>query len=231
MSTPLKHESRHIAKKIILGVTTAVCTSAAIYFLGFNRSPAKASEVEIKKITIKAWKDYVKLENAEQPRYDTSLARVRREAITMDGYYQMNTDIYKEFRAKFEAIKATEDIDREFYLLLDQRIKNKDMEYTGFQKYFRTFRSILDSTTITNGQKSYLISELNTELNGRRNNFIERVGRSVEDISSSLTRKYKYPFSIKDFTFNTYYQTLKEAKQEQNRKLKEMPAPTDPSGQ
>ena len=217
----IKKESKHIAKRVLIGVITAVLTTAVVYYLGFNRSASRASQIEIKKNTIKAWKAYVTIENEVQPKYDSNLAKVRRQALDLFAYRSQDSLISERFIEDLGELKKTADIDNEFALLLETRIGYKRQEMSDFFIYFNKFRQIGDSAISQEG-KSILLKELNDEHERQRQNFIERVGRSIEDVSLSLTKKFKYPFQIEDFGFNLFYQTLKRSH------LNTQPAPKEP---
>ena len=227
MADSVTSESKHILKRVLVGVLTAVVTTATIYFLGFNRSEERASAIEIKKNTIKVWKDFVKLENELQPKHDSSLARVRRGAYTLPQYRAADSIIGNNFIIALTKLSETGEIDREFKLMLQNRIEYKKLEMENFYNYYNEFNRI-GSQPISLELMNEEIQELNTQHDSKRNNFIERVGRGLEDVTEALAKKYKYPFSIKEFHFNLFYQTLKTAKQRKVQ-LPEEPAPSDPN--
>lgn len=221
------NESKTAAKRIVVGVLTAIVTTVTIYFLGFNRNPEKVTTIEIKKVTVKAWREFASLENATDVQYDSNLSRVRRLAITLDQYKNKDSTLAIEFLGKLEKIRDTKNLDKELKLFLDTRVSYKQQELQNFISYFERFKAINDSA-ISFQAKTYLIQELNEELNNKRTNFIERVGRNIETVAASLKKRYNYPFTIQDFTFSLYYQSLKKAK-DRTAPPSEEPAPSDPN--
>src|SRR6185295_6719805 len=77
MAHPVLLESKHILKRVLIGVATGVSGAAIIYFLGYYRHP-KVSEEQIKKTTIKVWKSFVEAENNTLTGFDSSVAKLNR---------------------------------------------------------------------------------------------------------------------------------------------------------
>ncbi len=226
MASKVSSESKHIAKRVIIGVVTGVVTTASIYFLGFNRSPNKASQIEVKKNTVKAWRTFVDLENAVQPKYDSNLAKSRRSEITALEYRSRDSLVASEYIQRLTDLQQEKDLDQDFTLMLDRHINYIRQQMNNAYTYVGTFARILD-TAISFEEKSEMIKDLNKELEDKRTNLIERTGRNIESVSFALARKYKYPFQISDFHFNLFYQTLKKSKVRASE-LPEEPAPSDP---
>lgn len=206
------HETKAAAKRIGIGVATAIVTSAVIYFLGFNRSKPKASTAEVKKNTIRVWKDYVKLENLLQPKHDTVFAQTVRGALTMEESRSQDSLISEEFIQQISTLKDGAQIDKDLFILLNDRIDYKRQEMSYARYYMSRFIVFRDSL-MSADYRNYLIKELNTQSNGRRANATERLGRNIEEQAAMLEKKYKYPFRLKDFFFYDLYLSIKASRQ------------------
>src|ERR1700759_3428098 len=96
MAHPVVHESKHIAKRVLIGVTTSVLGAAIVYFL-YNRGPDKPSDVEVKKNTITAWHKYVDMENELGTSSDSNLAKVNRALISDAAQYEKQKQAIASF--------------------------------------------------------------------------------------------------------------------------------------
>lgn len=205
-------ETKSAARRIGIGVATAVVTSATIYFLGFNRSKPKASTVEVKKNTIRVWKQYVQAENMLQPRHDSVFARTVRGELTMEESRSQDSLTGENFIQEINTLLETPDIDKDLSILLTDRIEYKKQEM-DFARYYMNRFIVFRDSLMSNDYRNYLIKELNDLNNGRRSSATERLGRNIEEQAAALEKKYKYPFRIKDFHFNDIYQSIKAARQ------------------
>ena len=207
-----KTETRSAAKRVLIGVTTAVTTSAVIYFLGFGRPEKKADELEVKKNTIQVWKDFVKLENGLQPKHDSLFAQSARNELTAAQYRERDSLISADFIREIKILLEKPDIDNDMQTILRSRIQFKEEELHRFQQYMRRFVVLRDTLTTTE-YRNFLIQELNTQFVGARDNAAERLGRSLENMLQFLQKKYKYPFQVKDLVWYERYLELKSVRQ------------------
>lgn len=207
-----KTETKSVAKRVLVGVTTAVVTSAVIYFLGFNRPQKKADELEVKKNTINVWKNFVKLENELHPKHDTLFAQVTRGATTIPEHRRKDSLLSVLFVADIKKLNETPDIDADMRSLLRDRIQFKEEELHRFLAYMDRFVILLDTLAPVE-YKNFLIQDLNNQFIGARDNAVERMGRGMEDMLQFLQKKYKYPFQVKDMIWYERYLQLKTIRQ------------------
>lgn len=210
-------ETKAVVRRVTIGVVTVIATSAVIYLLGFEKSKKGAGHIELKKNTIKVWREFVKIENALQPRHDTIFARVNRGAISINENRRLDSIISYRFIKDVQDLSETPDIDPDMVLLLKNRMQFKEDEWQRAAEYTDQFMAIRDSI-ITVEYKNYLIQELNNQFNFRRDNAVERLGRSMEDLLIFMTKKYKYPFELKDINWNEGYLRLKALRDTDTRR-------------
>jgi hypothetical protein len=238
MANTVLHESKHILKRVLIGAVTGVSGAVLIYFLGFNKNPKKTSEIEIKNNTIKTWKAFSEMENSKLVKFDSSLVKVNRELITykdryrqkdsiLKEYYKTDTLIFVKHLSNLEELKQTEDIDIDFAFMLSTRIAYQKEQMNAWMDNKRKLGALLLDTMITEAKRNYEMGEVNKMYNYRIENLIERIGRSIEDLAASLSKKYQYTFSMVDFRFYAFYLTLKKAKS-QPAKTPDV-APPDPN--
>lgn len=218
MTTPnsWKTETRSAAKRILIGVVTAVVTTAVIYFLGFDRPGSKANDAEVRKNSIRTWKDFVKLENALQPRHDTVFARVVRSAISVEESQRLDSLISSEFVDSLKRLIETPDIDKDLRLLIESRIQFKNDELARAGRYKKQFINLRDTLT-TEDYRMFLLEELNKDFYVKRDNATERMGHTLEDLLAVLEKKYKYPFKLKDLNWYPRFLELRTVRREENR--------------
>ncbi|HSU27599.1 MAG TPA: hypothetical protein VLJ68_04405 [Chitinophagaceae bacterium] len=234
MVHPVVKESKHILKRILIGVATGVSGAAIIYFLGYNRHP-KVSEEEIKKNTIRVWKTFVEEENNMITGFDSSVARLNRSLFNDKEIskkktalqVQRNEDslLYVRSLDGLEKFRKTKHIDESFAILLGTRIAYQKEHRDARMDYESRFSALILDSTRNDFQKNQEILSLNEDYNKRMQNLTERIGRSIEDLSSLLTKKFEYSFSMDDFRFNPFYQTLKKAKSQQPKPPEVAPNP------
>lgn len=217
-----KTESKTVAKRVLIGVLTAVITSAVIYFLGFNRPQKKADELEVKKNTIEVWKHFMKLENELQPAHDSVFVRSTRGEISFEERRRQDSILAITFIKEVRQLHDTPDIDPDMKSLLNNRVEFKEQEMQRFLQYFARFTSISDTLT-SNEYRTYLIQELNTQFIGARDNAVERLGRTMDDMLQFLQKKFKYPFQLKDLIWYEHYLQLKTIRQAELKPDVELP--------
>jgi hypothetical protein len=235
MAHPVIHESKHILKKVAIGATTSLVGAVIIYFL-YNRSPSRASDIEIKKNTIETWKAYVTLENANQVKSDSNLTKVNRALIIYKDKYPEKTQAIKDFRQRdsldreqfkkdIQSLEKTKDIDKEFSILLGNRAAYLDEQISFNIDYQVNFAKLVLDSVLPDNIKNSDIQDINAVYNGKMQNLTERIGRNIEDLSVSLSKKYDYSFSLSDFAMYSYYMNLKKMK---NQLSKPAVAPSAP---
>lgn len=203
-----KTETKSAAKRILVGAVTAVCATATIYFLGFNRPKKKADELEVKKNTIQVWKDYLKLENKLTPDHDSSFARFMREEITLEQHRKQDSSISANFIIAIKELGQRPDIDADMKSLFGSRVEFKQAELDRFLHYVDRFTALRD-TLIAAEYRNFLVNDLNEQFVGVRDNAVERMGRTIEDLLQFLQKKYKYPFNMSDINWYERYLQLK----------------------
>jgi hypothetical protein len=240
MANPVIHESKHIVKRILIGVATGVGGAVIIYFLGFNRSETKASEIEVKKNTIKTWKTFTEIENAASVEFDSSLAKANRK-LTSFKYNEKYTEkdsiiknfikkdslIFSAFISDLEELSQAKDIDAEFSILLGTRIAYLKEQFAYSAEYKTKFGAASTDPVTSPFEKSEKIEEMNKINNDRMSNLTERVGRSIEDLAISLSKKYDHPFLMSDFRFYPAYLNIRNAKK--TLPILSEKAPADPN--
>jgi hypothetical protein len=255
MPSQVLHESKHIIKRVFIGVATGVLGAAIIYFLGYTRNPSRASEIEIKKNTSNAWKAYVTIENNAWVNWDSNSAQLNRSLIAFKAKYRLKDSTYREylwqdslllvhkdspfkerrrqdslisvqFMGDLEELRQTKDIDKDFLILLGTRIAYLKEQLEISTEYKKKIASLILEPGTGDYEKTYEKIELNKLNTTRRENITERIGRSIEDLAGSLSKKYEYPFSLTDFKFYPYYISLKKSK---NQPAKPGVAPSDPN--
>lgn len=227
MAQKVLHISKHIIKRVIIGVLTGVVGFSTIYFLGFNKTPTRPSEAEMRKNTIRTWKSYVELENNMAVKRDTLFKKLNKMIIGMQGHRNEDSVIRHTFMDKLETLKKTPVIDKMLYLLLSARIRYGKGAWENYVAFYTRYMAIQDSS-VDQAEKNDLIQELNTDFTNGNNNFTDRLGHTIEDMAIALAKKYKYPFSIAELTlFNPYYQNLKKINREDVKKYIEAMEPED----
>jgi hypothetical protein len=211
-----KAETKTAAKRILIGVITAVVTTAAIYFLGFESSAKKADEAEVRKNSIRVWKEFVKLENGVQPRHDTVFARAVRSAITVQESKRLDSLISTKFIDSLRMLSETPDIDKDLLLLLQSRIDFKEQEQLRSTEYKDRFIRLND-TLAPQEYKLFLVDELNKEFDVKRNNAVERLGHTLEDLLNVMAKRHKYPFQLKDLNWYPAFLQLRTVRREEIR--------------
>lgn len=240
MASPVVHESKHIVKRILIGVATGVGGAVIIYFLGFNRSAPKASEIEVKKNTIKTWKTFTEIENTASVEFDSSLAKANRKltSFTYNEKYAEKDSIIKNFIKNDSLIfskiisdlgelSQTKDIDPEFSILLGTRIAYLKEQFAYSAEYKFKFGAASTDTATSPLEKAEKIEEMNKISNERMNNLTERVGRSIEELAASLSKKYDHRFPMTDFRFYPVYLNIRNVKKIQP--IRPETAPSDPN--
>ncbi len=107
----------------------------------------------------------------------------------------------------------TKDIDKEFVILLQSRLGYLKEQINNASDYKVKFKRIVLDSTMLFDNKMDELKELNAPYNGKMANIIERVGRGIEDLTESLSKKYdQSKFSITDFKIYPYYLSLKKQK-------------------
>ena len=211
-----KEETKSAARRVTIGVITAVVTSAVIYFLGFERGAKKADQAEIRKNSIRVWKEWIQKENALQPRHDSVFAKTVRGEVTIEAASRLDSLISFRFVDTLSALAETPDIDKDLKTMIDWRITFKKEEWERARHYSLDFIRIRD-TVAPVAYVNFLIGELNETFNVRRDNAVERMGHTLEDMLLILEKKYKYPFQLSDFNWYPQYLRLKTVKREQTR--------------
>lgn len=211
-----KDETKTAARRVTVGVVTAVVTSAVIYFLGFERGEKKADQAEIRKNSIRVWKEWIQKENALQPRHDTVFSRTVRGELTIEASNRLDSLISFRYIDTLSALAAVPDIDKDLKAMMEWRIIFKKEEWERARKYSRDFIHIRD-TVAPVAYINFLIEELNQTFNVQRDNAVERMGHTLEDMLLILEKKYKYPFALKEFDWYPNYLRLKTVKLQQTR--------------
>ena len=211
-----KEETKSAARRVTIGVVTAVVTSAVIYFLGFERGSKKADQAEIRKNSIRVWKEWIQKENALQPRHDTVFARAVRGDLTIEEASRLDSVISARYIDTLSTMASVPDIDQDLKSMIEWRATFKQEEWERARQYSLDFIKIRD-TVAPAAYLNFLIEELNQTFNLKRDNAVERMGRTMEDMLLKLERKYKYPFQLKDFNWYPHYLRLKTVKREQTR--------------
>lgn len=236
MASPVLSESKQMFKRIVIGVVTGVSGAVIIYFLGFNRGKSGPSEIEVKKNTIEAWKVYVAAENGMQIKLDSTLAKTNRVLTSEKTTFAQRTAaartnreqdsvIFTELKIKLEELKETKDIDKELSILFNTRSAYLNEQMINYFNYKTKFDALIADSLSPRDEVNEGFVEVNKLFGEKTHNLFERMGRSIEDLSGSLSKKYEYAFALSDFRFYNFYMMLKKTKNQP--KLPEV-APSDP---
>ncbi len=211
-------ESKHIAKRVLIGVITGVLGTVILYFLYYKKP--KATDAELRKNTIAAWRLIVSAENRTHTAFDSNFARMLRQVPTatrskhaiLQEYRKNDSLAAASFIAEMNELKNRENLDKDFMIMLGTRIAYQQQQSEAGRKYSVRFEAIQDSTSISEEDKQDLLIRLNEANRERLNNITIRIGRNIEYFTDALSNRYKYPFLFSDLKYYAVYMQLKKTK-------------------
>jgi hypothetical protein len=108
MAYKIIHLSRHVIKRVVIGLIIGIAGFSAIYYLGFNKTPSRPSEAEIRDNTIKTWKSYIGPENDMAVNSESNYKRFTRKAVDRIAYKKSRQLNLFRFYRKAGKIKRNE---------------------------------------------------------------------------------------------------------------------------
>ncbi|MEI9944443.1 MAG: hypothetical protein WDN26_09530 [Chitinophagaceae bacterium] len=249
MAEPVKHVST-VLNKILIPVITTVLGATAIYFLGFNKK-SSASEAEVEKATVNAWRSFVsssninyKLTGSISTEYEEKIkTTVEEKGIEAIGpvVKEFKNELFREsnkLKVDIENIlKRSDDIDEGFVSMLKRTLANLNDQEEKTEEFLSRFVS-LAKADIDQQEKSKKLEKEIEKFMAMAEHLEERSATEAEDIADVLSKKYDRPFDLNDLLVFVEYNNKKkqEKKEEQKeddpapvKEEKNDPAPIDPN--
>jgi len=204
---PASH-SPNIFRNILVGVTTTVLGSSAIYFLGFNHRSAGSSGNDylvVKDATIKAWKSYVTIENI-YTKNSISLMKELQETKKLDDFEENIIQESKKFETDLEQLIKDQKIDGDFISMIKRRLQNENIAIPKTKNYLGNIRSIVNSN-FSQAEKSEKLAAEDQSWATYSKGTSERAITDVEDLAKILSERYAQPFAMTDLII---YKMLKD---------------------
>src|SRR5690606_4502245 len=204
-----------IMRNILVGVTTTVLGSTAIYFLGFHnrggKSGPSAAEnlLVMKEVTTKAWKSYVTTDNI----YYKNLLSINKdfqESPDLELYKQDVTKEADRFRKDVDDLLKEENLDKTFASMLSRRLEREKEALDKMTDYVEAIQRLQRSEL---GEKEVMekANEEGKKFEKYSKTAVERAATEVEDIAKTLAERYGQAFSLSDFLFYNDYKKTQTA--------------------
>jgi hypothetical protein len=187
-------------RTILIGVTTTVLGTAAIYYLGFRPKSGGSSAEELlvmKDVTISAWKNYISAENV----FTTNWKIVSAEYSKGDLQHSKE-HILEEFdnlNIKIKNLRDQSGIDKILASLFDQELAMYKKWTPKYEEYFNNVNHINSDNSLTQDEKNKKLKDELSGFNNEINSTNLRFQNEVRDVCRTLTNKYNYNFLETDF--------------------------------
>jgi len=192
--------STNILRNIIVGVTTTVLGSSAIYFLGFNHRGSDRSATEnilvTKEFTTKAWKSYVTSENI-YTKNTLSLMKELQETKKLDDFEENIFQESEKFKNDLEQLIKDKNIDGDFVSMIKRRIQNENNVTPKTKAYLGNIKSIVNSD-LSQAEKSEKLAAADKDWATYSKGAMERSITDIEDLAKTLSERYMQPFAMTD---------------------------------
>ncbi|MBK5272891.1 MAG: hypothetical protein JJE22_17970 [Bacteroidia bacterium] len=192
--------STNILRNIIVGVTTTVLGSSAIYFLGFNHKGGGGSTTEnilvTKEFTTKAWKSYVTSENI-YTKNSISLMKELQETKKLDDFEENILQESDKFISDMNQLMKDDNIDGDFISMIKRRIQNENVVIPKTKAYLGNIRSIINSN-LSQTEKTEKLAAADKDWATYSKGITERSITDIEDLAKTLSERYMQPFAMTD---------------------------------
>src|SRR5687767_6531987 len=131
-------------RNIIVGVTTTILGSTAVYFLGFHnkgKGGTKASYLEMKESTTRAWRTYVAIDNI----YYKNLMSINKDKELILDLDRYKAEMFKEgarFKRDAQNIMKDEDVDKAFVSMMERRFEREKEAEDAITIYIDKLKAI-----------------------------------------------------------------------------------------
>jgi hypothetical protein len=186
-------------RNIIVGVTTTILGSTAVYFLGFHNKKSgdsKGSYAEVKEATTKAWRSYVTIDNI----YYKNLLSINKDKDLVLDLDRYKNEMFKEgarFKKDAEAIINDKDVDKSFVSMMERRFDREKQAEDAITIYIDNLKSIINSTDSPEEKQKQVMSTAQA-YQGKANGIMERTLNEMEDLSKVLSERYGQQFNLND---------------------------------
>lgn len=230
-SPPTVHSS-NMLRNILVGVTTTVLGSSAVYFLGFNYKKDKNSGnnyLVAKEATTKAWRSYVTIDNIYYKNL-MSLAKDPEVVADIDTYQKESLKEAARFKQDAEAILKDDDIDKSFVSMLNRRFEREAESQEYISKWFNRIKGIKNSNQSNEEKNRQLMAEF-TKFQSYSKGALERAANEIEDLAKALSERYGQPFNLNEFLFYADYKKGLANKDSVNQVTNNNNRPVNPTDQ
>jgi hypothetical protein len=201
-------------RTILIGVTTTVLGTAAVYYLGFRPRSGGSSAEDIlfaKEATTKAWKSYVTFDNIYFKNQLSILDEFQRSK-QLGKYRNDMLDEMHKYQDDLDELLKNKNIDVSFVSMINRRIRTEKEVEPEFKRYIDNIQSILDSNHGQQEKSEELKNEDAKWLNYSKG-IVDRALTEVEELSKTLSEKYGQPFDLNEFKS---YQFVKQMRNKTN---------------
>jgi hypothetical protein len=203
MTTEVKKPSGGISptiRNMIIGVSTAILVSTAVYLLGFNKKSG-SSKLERQKATTEAWKSYVTIENI----YTKAATLLLRDATQFSSYKELYEESLKEsakFLSSIEELLKIKDLDKDMEAVLKRRIQNEKTSMPRAERFFNQLDELNQQAINkdwTEKQFTEAQTAIITKFQEQTKGVYDRSITDIEDLAKTLSDRYDQTFSIDEF--------------------------------
>jgi hypothetical protein len=214
MSTEIKKSPAvpPFARNMIIGVITTVLVSATVYLLGFNKKSSGPSKLERQKATTDAWKTYVVVENI--------YAKNTILLYTNFGQYSSVNEVFGEFKKESDkfitslrGLITNEDVDKDMISLLKRRVQNEEATLPTVEKFYDELNKLVDVAVDEDWTEKRLMDTVTlrfAKFGESNKGTIDRSITEIEDLSKTLSERYRQPFDIDEFFVIQVYKYKKD---------------------
>ncbi len=204
-----------IMRNILVGVTTTVLGSTAIYFLGFHNKGGKGGPsgaenlLVMKEVTTKAWKSYVTTDNI----YYKNLLSINKDFQESPDLAMYKQEITKEadrFRKDVEELQKEENLDKTFASMLSRRLEREGEALDKINDYVSAIQR-LQQSGLGENEMMEKATEEGKKFERYSKAALVRAATEVEDIAKTLAERYGQAFNLTDFLFYNDYKKTQPA--------------------
>ncbi|HLG38784.1 MAG TPA: hypothetical protein VI461_03910 [Chitinophagaceae bacterium] len=206
-------EGSHVIRNMVISVSTTVLGAAIIYLLGFNDKKTRFTKLEIKEITVNAWKTYVTIENI-YTKNGASLLRDRVNLkIELEDFLAESAKESETLKSSLNELIKTEGIDKDLVSTFKRRLTNEDLMLERWSRVINRIKKFETSdwyAKMSEQQKTDTVMAEDKKYAEQIKGLLDRSLTDIEDLSKTLSDHYEQPFSMDDFLIIQVYKYKKD---------------------
>jgi|GEM_PF-3043099 len=209
-TSPITSHTSVMFRNIIVGVSTTILGSTAVYFLGFHnkgKGETKASYLEMKESTTRAWRTYVAIDNI----YYKNLMSINKDKELILDLDRYKAEMFKEgarFKRDAENIMKDKDVDKAFVSMMERRFEREKEAEEAITIYIDKLKAVMNSVDKPEEKQQQVFKETRT-YQSKANGVLERTLNEMEDLAKTLSERYGQPFNLNEIQAYVDYKSGK----------------------